>query len=259
MFRRRVLVSVALAAALAASAGACSKGDAVSVSKDPAAALAAAATRTAEGNSVKLDLSAKTASLTVATGNGAYDFDKKTGRFTLAGALLSNFDLIFTPDKVYIKTPQGPKKWAALTDAELANSGSTSFLASIRSQLDPRETLRNLGSGTKNAKVVGKEKVRGTDTTHVHADVDLSDAAIAKAPVDAQDSLRQARQSLGADSYPIDVWLDGDGRVRRLSYSLTVGEGTQRATTTVQLEFYDFGKDPGIVIPPASDVKEGVG
>lgn len=236
---------------------ACSSGDKNVVSENPQAALSVAARRTAAGDSVKMAFEAKTSGISIATGTGAYDFKHKTGRFKLSGALLSSIDLVLTPDKVYVKTPKGPKKWAGVTEADL-QSGSGGFLSSIRSQLDPRESLRNLGQTTKNVRVVGEEKVRGVATTHVRGDVDLSDAAIAKAAPDTQESLRQARQSIGAESYPIEVWMDHDGRVRKLVYSLSVNQGGQTSTTTVLLELFDFGKDPGIVIPKPSDVKEGL-
>jgi hypothetical protein len=237
---------------------ACSSGDKNVVADNPQAALSVAARRTADGETVKMTLDAKTSGLAIASGAGAYDFKKEIGRFKLSGALLSAaFDLVITPDKIYVRTPTGPKKWASVTDADLQN-GAGGFLSQIRSQLDPRETLRNLGATTKNVRVVGEEKLRGVATTHVRGDVDLSDAAIAKAAPDTQDSLRQARQSIGAESYPIEVWMDHDGRVRKFAYSLTVKQGEQTATTTVQLELYDFGKDPKIVIPNAADVKEGL-
>ena len=256
---RRAVVGVALAGALVGAA--CSSGGSNVVKENPQAALSVASKRTAEGDTVKIKFAAKAGGISVATGTGAYDFKEQTGRFKLSGALLSSFDLILTPDKVYVRTPSGPKKWAGLTQAELETSGSGGFLASIRSQIDPREMLRNLGQTTKNVKVVGEEKVRGVATTHVHGDVDLSDAAIAKAPADAQDSLRQARARLATDSYPLDVWLDNDGRVHKLAYDLTVQQGTDAAstaTTSVLLELYDFGKDPHIVIPKPADVKEGL-
>ncbi|MEY2471989.1 MAG: hypothetical protein QOK28_1318 [Actinomycetota bacterium] len=250
----RALLRTVMVAAVGLSLVACSGGNGNDIADHPQAALSVAADRTARDKTVKMTFTANAAGLSVATGSGAYDFKRENGRFKLSGALLSSFDIVLTPAKIYVRTPNGPKQWAGLTQAELESSGSGTFLSTLRSQIDPRQTLRNLGQTTKNVKVIGKEKVRGETTTHIRADVDLSDAAIAKAPADAQESLRQARQSIQADSYPIEVWLDNDGRVRKLAYNLTV----QTATTTVVLELYDFGKDPHIVIPKPGDVKEGL-
>ena len=250
----RIAACVAVAVALTA----CGGGNKNVVTDNPKAALAAASQRTAKSHTVKMTLSAKTSSVAVVDAKGAYDFDKSTGRFTMTGALISSIDMIITPDKVYVSTPKGPKKWAGLTQADLDKSGSGSFLSAIRSQVDPRETLRNLGTSTKNVRVIDEVKVDGVQTTHLGGDVDLSEAAIAKAPADQQASLRQARQSVGADSYPIQVWLDQAGRGRQLVYELTTGDAAQRATTTVELHLYDFGKDPGIEIPKPADVQAGL-
>ena len=75
----------------------------------------------------------------------------------------------------------------------------------------------------------GEQKIRGVDTTQISGTVDLSDDAIAKAPAEQQDSLRQARQALGTEGYPIDVWLDKDGRVVASSTRSTVGTGAAGA------------------------------
>jgi hypothetical protein len=250
----RVAACVALGVALTA----CSGGNKVSVTDNPKAALTAASERTAKAHTVKMNLTASTSNVPIVDGTGAYDFDKKTGRFTLKGALISSIDLVITPDKTFVRTPKGPKAWASLTQADIDKSGSGGLLSSIRSQVDPRATLANLGQTTKNVTVVGQEKVDGVKTTHLRGEVDVSEAAIAKAPKDQQDSLRQARQAIGTDSYPIQVWLDDAGRVRRVSYELTAGQAAQRATTTVELHLYDFGKDPGIEIPKPADVQAGL-
>jgi hypothetical protein len=251
---RRVAAVVTLAVALTA----CSNGNKNVVTDNPQAALSVAAKRTAEGGSVKMKLSAKTGTLAILDGTGAYDFKRETGRFTVTGALIRSLNLIITTDKVYVETPNKPKKWAALTDADLANSPQAGFLSSIRSQVDPRENLRNLGQTTTNVRVIGEEEINGAKATHLRGDVDLSEEAIAKAPADMRADLRKAREAANADSYPIEVWLDDDGRVRRLTYSLTAGAGAQAASTTVTLDLFDFGKDPGIVIPKASDVQNGL-
>ena len=102
---------------------------------------------------------------------------------------------------------------------------------------------------------VGNEKIRGTDTTHLRGQVDLSEEAIAKAPVEAQESLREAQKQFGVAGYPVDVWLDGDGRVRRFRYSMSAAAvGVQSLIT---LDLFGYGADPKIVVPKAEDVEEG--
>jgi hypothetical protein len=262
---QRAIAFVALVFVLVA-ATACGGKSGDLASKNPKAALAAASRRTAEPGTVKMAFSARlggNTGMSVAKGDGAYDFKKEQGRFKLSVALGSTVELIITADKLYLKQPQAlptGETWVSATQEELAQNPSTAgFLGQLRGQIDPRAQLRNLGANVTGVKKAGKAKIRGTDTTHVSGTVDLSEAAIAKAPSEEQDSLRQARQSLGTEGYPIDVWLDKDGRVRRLEYQIRVGTGAARsAATTVRLDLFDFGEDAGVVLPDPADVKEGL-
>ncbi len=63
---------------------------------------------------------------------------------------------------------------------------------------------------------------------------------------------------------PADVWIDDQGRLRRIHYAVTMkapDEGTASAATTTQmtvettLELYDFGIEVKVAPPPASQVE----
>ena len=262
MRSQRVLVVCAAALALV---GAACGGDSKSsdlATKDPKAAMAAAASRTADAKTVRLALSATSSTnVKVLSGSGSYDFPNERGRFTLKTTLGSGADMLITPTDVYIKVPQKAHptdpSWIKLTEADIAQAsaaGSGQFIDSIRKQVDPRTTLTALGTSVPDLKKIGTSTIRGTKTTHLRGQVDLSDKAIAAAPAAQQEGLRAAQKVFGADGYPVDVWLDGDGRVRRVQYEVTSGEGAAKTTTTVKLDLYDFGKAPAIELPPASDV-----
>jgi hypothetical protein len=267
MFRlQRAIGVVALAVVLVAASACSGGGDKDLASSNPKAALAAAARETAKDGTVKMSFAASlgaSGGLSVAEGDGAYDFKTDRGRFKLAIALGQTIELVLTKDKLYLKQPAtqpSDKTWRSATLDELAANSSTSgFLGQLRGQVDPRDMLRNLGTTVRDAKKIGTQKVRGVDTTHISGTVDLTDEAIAKAPKNQQDALRQSRQAVGSDSYPIDVWLDKEGRVRRVEYQLAVGTGAagSSAKTTVRLDLFGFGEDAGIVIPDPADVEEG--
>lgn len=250
---------------LLAAPTACSGGNGNLASSNPKAALAAAYGHTAAANSVKLSFSASFVGggMSVAKGDGAYDFKNDRGRFKLSVVLGSSIEMVITADKLYLRQPAtqpGDKPWVAVTQDDLAEAGSgAGFLGQLRGQVDPRAALRNLGTSVKDVKKAGTAKIRGADTTHLTGTVDLSDAAIAEAPEDQRASMRQARDAIGSDGYPIGVWLDDDGRVRRLEYEMSVATGVGGpATTTVRLDLFAFGDDAGVVIPDAADVKEGL-
>ena len=244
------------------TATACGGDDSSSdlATKDPKAAMAAASNRTAEAKTVRLALSATSSTgLKVLSGTGSYDFVAERGRFKLQTSLGAGADMVITAKEVFLKNPRktadGPS-WIRLTEADLATqaAGSAQFIDSIRKQVDPRTTLDALGANVPDLKKVGEQTLRGTKTTHLRGRVDLSDKAIAAAAPDQQEGLRSAQKAFGVGGYPVDVWLDGDGRVRRVQYDITSGDGAAKATTTVKLDLYGFGEAPAIELPAAADV-----
>lgn len=256
----RRIGSLALVGALAL--GACSSGGdgADLAAEDPKAAMAAAAKRTAEAKTVKLSMAATLGNgFTVASGTGAYDFENQLGRFSLKTTIGGNADMVITEDTLYLKAPQpGPdgKPWVALTDAALS-SGQGGYLSQLRGQIDPRSTLKVIGANVPDLRKVGTQTIRGTKTTHLAGRVDLSDAAIAKAPVSARADLKKSQEAFGADGYPIDVWFDRDGRVRRIQYEIDTETGAQKVTSKIRLDLFDFGHDAKIAVPKASEVRDG--
>jgi hypothetical protein len=154
----------------------------------------------------------------------------------------------------------------SLTDADLARANadpstagaqSALLLDNIRDQVDPRSTIDALGENVPGLRKVGTEKIRGVTTTHLRGRVDLSDKAIAAAPSSKRAALQRARTTFGPDGYPVDIWLDVGGRVRRVQYVLESGTAGQKTSTTVRLDLFSFGGDSGIEIPNASDVGDG--
>jgi hypothetical protein len=100
---------------------------------------------------------------------------------------------------------------------------------------------------------VGTEKIRGVETTHYRAKVDL-DKVAAQAPPSLRKtyraSIQSLKQGLGTDTIPVDVWVDGDNLVRRLAEHLPVAQGGK---IDFSVDFYDFGAPVSIAPPPASE------
>jgi hypothetical protein len=63
------------------------------------------------------------------------------------------------------------------------------------------------------ARIVGDDEVRATPTTHIRLTIDTA-RAIASSP----NGLRPP--ALRADSFPAEVWLDREGRIRRMARTL---------------------------------------
>jgi hypothetical protein len=101
----------------------------------------------------------------------------------------------------------------------------------------PWSLLDALCGARDDAQVVGDEDVRGTPTTRVRLTVD-SARAVACSP----SGLR--RPEAGADAFPAEVWLDGDGRLRRMGCTWPARRWlrlAKRQSHWMTTELWDFG------------------
>lgn len=114
--------------------------------------------------------------------------------------------------------------------------------------------------GVTGAEEQGNEQVRGTQTTHYQTTVNLQQAGKGQGPL-VEQQMQQVRQQLGQPTLPMQVWLDGQGRVRKLEAKLPAGGGGpgQSAAPNRMLmsqEFYDYGKTVDISAPAEGDTAD---
>jgi hypothetical protein len=78
------------------------------------------------------------------------------------------------------------------------------------------------------------------------------------APAGVRTAVRRAELQLmqvaGVRQFPMDVWIDAHGLVRRVAYhiSLNMPGSGQMMTTTVRMDMFDFGTPVHVHAPPAS-------
>jgi hypothetical protein len=117
---------------------------------------------------------------------------------------------------------------------------------------NPRGQLDQLESETNDVKTVGREPVDGVDTTHYTATIDMQKALdeVGDQSGEAADLLQQSLDQLGATE-TVDVWIDGDGLLRRMVATLGMGAA---GNFTMTVDFSDYGIRPLIDVPPQSAV-----
>ena len=154
------------------------------------------------------------------------------------------------PDgKTWVKGPAGEIKVGGFDFQQLE-----SFTRS-----DPRDVLEALRGVGGEIETVGTEELRGVETTHYRALVDPAQLANAK---DLEG--RSASQSLvdrlttqpGLVDVPLDVWIDANGLVRKLTiaFSAEVPTTAESGDATMSFELWDYGEPVEIAVPPASEV-----
>jgi|GEM_PF-2193049 len=133
----------------------------------------------------------------------------------------------------------GGKEWISMDLSALggdspAGANPANLLAMLRGIADVEE--------------VGTESIRGNQATHYTGIINLADA-LGAAPSADKKQVSSVFENL-SNEFPVDVWVDEQGRTVKLS---TNGGGSEN-NFSFSLEFFDFGADLNISAPPASDV-----
>ena len=115
------------------------------------------------------------------------------------------------------------KTWIKGDAKELsqADAGRLSQFGSFAGT-DPRDVFGLLKAVSGSIEAVGTEKIRGVETSHYRATIDTAEARAAR-PGRAAPEPRRARsdrEQAGLTELPLDVWIDADQRVRKLSIDL---------------------------------------
>jgi hypothetical protein len=199
---------------------------------------------------------------------GAVDFDNRalSLRMDLAGSLgdLAGSEGGRTEVRVvdgvfYIDLGDLADEAGELTDGKrwlkLDLSGLTGMLgdgAVSSESSNPVDGLDALRSVSSDVTEVGSETLRGVETTHYRATIDVA-KALADAPAGARDLLDRA----ATPTIPVEVWLDAQGRVRKYTMQVDgTSVGTEGSTVAVTYEFFDFGAPVDVGAPPADEVAD---
>ena len=179
-----------------------------------------------------------------------------------------NIRMIFQFPVLYVNMPMlasrlpGGKTWMKLDLAKLASKAGidASQLGSLN-QTDPTQFLSYLRASSGAVTTVGSEQLGGVPTTHYRTALQL-DRVLDRLPDSQRAAARSMLQSLGTGSIPVDVWVDQQGRLRRMQLSLGGGSSSTsgapsplaNVSGTLTLDLTSYGPVPPIVPPPSSQV-----
>lgn len=233
----------------------------------------------------------------VVRGEGGFDFTSGRGRFSMdlggVGGATGQLEALVDGPVLYVRYPQlqaegqggiAAKPWLKLDVSSLGGSGATGFESLMQAQSgDPLQALSFLQGATEQSEEVGRETLRGEPVTHFRTVIDparLARPGGTSEPADDSDSdsgdagadgagnelagyLRAAAEQLGDQLIPADVWVDGQGRIRKVGYSLDLARtalGSKSpgltGTQTTTFELFDYGAEIDVAIPPADQVTD---
>ena len=260
---------------------ACGGADTLSID-----AVAQAADKTAAQKSAKFDMSMQ---MTVpgveepvrlfATGAVDYvneaarvdmDFGELAGAMGQSGGGEMKMSAIFDAPMMYMKLPaaamQGggapPTPWVSidLTKATGVDLGQLSQLSQ-----NPADQLEMLRAASDSVEKRGEKEVRGVQTTHFHAVVNIRkslDEGLKNLPEKDREKTKRALEAIvaqsGLDTIPVDVFLDDQGVLRRMvmDMEMAVGEASEKLRMVMTMDMFDFGTEVDVTAPPASQVTD---
>ena len=271
--RRRTggaVVAAGLVVGVCAGAGGCGGGDGAVTADARGGGDAVAVVRRAADTLVAAGSSQARTSMEMATGGtrvtirgeGGYDFRRQLGRLTVqlppdpAGASEHRpITELLAPGALFMKNRGAgvpADKWVrvdtgTLSDGNLVTGGATDPYAAA-------EVLR----GATRATYLGKTEVAGARVRHYRGVADLSVAA-RSASAGNEAALRSAAKGFATARVPFDVYLDDQGRVRKVRQRFSFVNGQRRSTVAVVSTtlLYDFGAPVDVRLPASKDIYAG--
>ncbi|GAP49035.1 hypothetical protein [Streptomyces azureus] len=262
------VVAAGVMAGVGLGAGGCAGGDAVAGDDrggDAVVVLHRAADRLVEAGSSKartsMEMAAGGTRVTI-RGAGVYDYRNRMGQLRVllpqdpAGAAERRpITELLAPGALFMKNRGAgvpPDKWVrvdtrTLSDGNLVTGGATDPFAAA-------EVLR----GTRSAKFVGRTEVAGTGVRHYRGTADLG-AAAKKASEGNKESLKAAAKGFATAEVPFDVYLDDEGRIRKVRHRFSFVGGQQKSPVAVASTtlLYDFGASVRVRLPDSDDIYAG--
>jgi hypothetical protein len=222
------------------------------------ALLSSSVARTMSAGTARIAMRTQSTKATL-TADGVIDFRKPQALIHLHSDTL-DATAIYDRDVVYEKAAPFQrafgKPWLKIDISKLVGKGGSTVRnqAAQAAPSDPSQGLA-LVYGMGGVKDLGGDTVRGVATRHYRGVVDMRKAAARIPNPRLRGGIQQLYASLHIANVPTDVWLDAQGRVRRITYSYDVtGAGGLSGHSSVTNEYYDFGTPVHIAIPPASQV-----
>jgi len=239
---------------------------------------ASADTTTAEGTArmtMHMTMSMPQGEVTM-DAEGSQDFANQRGEMTMtmqmppeAGAMggEQKIEMVFADLIVYMKFPMmselapGSKPWISMDLQKMGEEAGMDFGSLMQSGgNDPSQMLEWLRGVSGDIEVVGEEEVRGAPATHYRGTIDLKNVLEQMAGEmrsQMESTIDEMTETLGASTFPIDVWIDGEGRVVRMAQSFDFEKGaTAGAFMTMTMDFFDFGIPVDVRVPPASQTTD---
>lgn len=125
-------------------------------------------------------------------------------------------------------------------------------VGSLPGTTDPSQFLNYLHAVGANPSVVGKVTIHGVHTTEYRAVIDLD--RYKQLYHASATSISTIESALGSHTMPVQAWIDGENRVRRIHIAFPECVAGKKDQFSVTMGLYDFGPQPQVQVPQERQV-----
>ncbi len=199
------------------------------------------------------------------TGSGAIDFTQNAMRMSItasSGPEQVTEQAVYLNKVIYLNLGSAVgqvlpgKSWLSLDLGQLTQGGAAQSLGTGSSLgNDPAAALQALAQDGNKATDLGSSTIGGVavEGYAVHLDAAALKADIAKE--DLPSWMQDAVASVSNPNVDYKVYVDGSGRLVRMTTNTTVTVNGLSVTEGFSMDFSDYGVDVNVAAPPASDVE----
>ncbi|HEX9343747.1 MAG TPA: hypothetical protein VF995_09055 [Actinomycetota bacterium] len=254
-------VTAALAAAVALMLAGCAPAGAIRTSAvggttDPTTAVVNAAQATARAGSARIAATFQNGDSGQAlTTTGLIDFQRHLVRLSSSLLQSQNGQTTITLLADGVLYQQLPPSFADRLGRHWVKLDLSGLGAAAQPNVQDVSHTLELLTGAANFRQIGSDTIRVGTATHYQGTVDrakLDDSNLAP-------QLRQWLDRSGATTIPSDAWVDQQGRLAKLRYTLNLANPstqTRVATVVTTLEFWDFGTPVDVQLPAPGDTTD---
>jgi len=255
----------------------CGGSSAVSSAVDPVA-QAAQVSELAPGFKASLseEFTPPGSSQTVtASGTGIFDQRDHRGIFSIQGSAEGHSfhaDTQYSNLALYMRLPSSSSQATSITHGkpwvklDLRGVGTAlginfSALSSPGASSDPSQLLSYLKATSGQVTRIGAEQVQGAPTAHYRGTIDYDQYASRVAPAqraNASQSVAALERLTGTHSQVVDVWVDGQHRVRReeLTFHECLPGTSGTSQIHLKIEYFAFGVQAIPAVPASGEVAD---
>jgi hypothetical protein len=185
---------------------------------------------------------------------GLLDYPNKRGLMILSGTPADGLPVEFRliGDIGYARwVIKGKTYWVKEDENESSGDPIDLLIPGPNGSTKPTDVLTRVLLASDENEEVGKEEVRGAETTHYRARVDLRKLVKQLPAADRPEG--NVEERWGARFVPVEIWIDDESRARRITIEQAADAENGNPAMQATVELFDYGVEFDVQ-PPEGDV-----